>query len=179
MRFWHQLVELLRFRDHQNCGEANVWHVLCRISDPSQAACFHQGLLYLAWCSRRLRPLMRRITSPIATGLTPGHLSRATSRQPLYAIKSSGGIMDVASLLANLATSLHRFVEFCPKAESSLRQSSASRPEGPALPWVHCMLSDKPSTDFVENSGVVGKRAWMLALNAVGLQGWPFRMFVV
>ena len=34
MRFWHQLVELLGFRDHQNCGEANVWHVLCRISGP-------------------------------------------------------------------------------------------------------------------------------------------------
>ena len=40
------------------------------------------------------------------------------------------------SLLANLATNLHRFVEICPKAESSLRQSSASRLEGPALPWV-------------------------------------------
>ena len=106
-----------------------------------------------------MRPVMRRITSPIPIGLTPGHLSRATSRLPLYAIKSSGCIMDVASLLANLATSLRRFVEVCPKAESSLRQSSASRPEGPALPCLHCMLSDKPSTDFVENIGVVGKRA--------------------
>ena len=73
-------------------------------------------MLDLAWCSRRLCEVMRGITSPIPIGLTPGHLSRATSQQPLYAIKSSGGIMDVASLLANLATSLHRFVEVCPKA---------------------------------------------------------------
>ena len=81
-----------------------------------------------------VRLLIRRITSPKPICLTPGHFSRATSRQPLCAIKSSGGNMDVASLLANLATSLHRFVEVCPKAESILRQSSASRPEGAALP---------------------------------------------
>ena len=62
-----------------------------------------------------MRPVIRRVTSPIPIGLTLGHLSRATSRQPLYAIKSSGGIIDVASLLVNLATSLHRFVEVCPK----------------------------------------------------------------
>ena len=52
-----------------------------------------------------MRPVMRRITSPIPIAPTTGRLSRATSRQLLYAIKSSGGIMDVASLLANLATS--------------------------------------------------------------------------
>ena len=40
------------------------------------------------------------------------------------------------------------------------------------------MLSDKPGTNFAENSGVLGKRAWMFALNAVGLQRLPFRMFV-
>ena len=36
------------------------------------------------------------------------------------------------------------------------------------------MLLDKPGTDFVENSGVVGKRVWMFALNPVVLQGLPF-----
>ena len=35
------------------------------------------------------------------------------------------------------------------------------------------MPSDKRRTDFVKNIGVVGKRRWMLALNAVGLQGSP------
>ena len=40
------------------------------------------------------------------------------------------------------------------------------------------MLSDEPVTDFVENSGVVGKRSWMFALNAVGIQGLPFSIFV-
>ena len=40
------------------------------------------------------------------------------------------------------------------------------------------MLSDEPGTNFVENSRVLGKRAWMFALNAVGLQRLPFRMFV-
>ena len=79
-----------------------------------------------------MRPVVRRNTSPIPKGLTPGHLATATSRQPLYAIKFSGGIRDVASLLANLAASLHRFVEVI--LESSLRQSSASRPGGPAMP---------------------------------------------
>ena len=36
MRLWHQLVELLRFRDHQKwrVGEAKVWHVINRISCP-------------------------------------------------------------------------------------------------------------------------------------------------
>ena len=43
---------------------------------------------------------------------------------------------------------------------------------------LHCMLSDKPGTDFDENSGLVGKPAWMFALNPVVLQGLPFRMFV-
>ena len=41
---------------------------------------------------------------------------------------------------------------------------------------LHCMLSDEPGTDFVEDSRVVRKRAWMFALNAVGLQGLTFRM---
>ena len=36
MRSWHQLLELFRFRDHQNSGEAIVGHVLCRISGPGQ-----------------------------------------------------------------------------------------------------------------------------------------------
>ena len=48
MRFWPQLVELLRFRNHQNCGEANVWHVLCRISDAGTAAYFLRGMFDIA-----------------------------------------------------------------------------------------------------------------------------------
>ena len=39
------------------------------------------------------------------------------------------------------------------------------------------MLSDEPGTNFGKNSGVVGKRAWMFALNAVRFQGLPCRMF--
>ena len=39
MRFWHQLVELLRFQDHQICGEANVWHALFRIFGPPRHSC--------------------------------------------------------------------------------------------------------------------------------------------
>ena len=115
-----------------------------------------------------MRPVMRRITSPIPIGLTPGGLSRATSRQPLYEIKSSGVIMDVTSLLANWATSLQRLVEVYLKGESSLRQSSVSRPDGPGNELsLHCTLPDEPGTDFVENSGLVGKREWMFALKAV------------
>ena len=135
MRFWHQLAELLRFRDHQNwrskcmaCSMPHFWpRHSCMFPPRDVRSCLMQSTI--------MRPVMRRIISPIAIGLTPRHLSRATSRQPLYAIKSSGCIMDVASLLANLATSLHRFVEVYPKAESSQRQSSASRLEGPALTW--------------------------------------------
>ena len=40
------------------------------------------------------------------------------------------------------------------------------------------MLLDEPGINFVENSGVVGKCARMFALNAVGLQRLPLRMFV-
>ena len=134
MIFWHQVVGLLRFRDHQiwrsecmACSMPHFWtRHSCMFPPRDVRSCLMQSTI--------MRPVMRCITSPIPIGLTPGHLPRATSRQTLYAIKSSGGIMDVASLLAKLVTSLHRFADVCPKAESSLRESSALRPEGPALP---------------------------------------------
>ena len=135
MSFWHQLVELLFF--------GIVETVAKQMYDMFYAVFLAQAQLHVSTGGCYKLPdavddnawrLMRRITSPIPIDLTTGHFSRATSRQPLCAIKSSGDIMDVACLLANLATSLHRFVEVCLKAESSLRQSSALRPEGPALP---------------------------------------------
>ena len=39
-----------------------------------------------------MRSVMRPITSPMPIGPKPGHLFTTTSRKPLYAIKSSGGI---------------------------------------------------------------------------------------
>ena len=72
--------------------------------------------------------------------------------------------MDVASLLANLATGSWMSARKQKVFYASHRHRD--------------MRSDKPITGFVENSGVVGKRAWMLSLNAVGLQGLPLRMFV-
>ena len=96
MRFWHQLLELLCFRDRQNwrseCMAASMPHFWpknsCIFPPRDVRSCLMQSTI--------MRPVIRRITSPIPIGLTPGYLSRATSRQPLYEIKSSGGIMDVA-----------------------------------------------------------------------------------
>ena len=142
MRFWHQLVEFLRFRDDQNCGEAIVWQYSLSHFWPRRSCMLPpKNVRYCLMQSTIMRPVVRRVTSPIPIGLTPGRLSRATSRQPLCAIKSSGGILEVASFLANVATSLHRIVEVCPKAEKIIRQSSASRPDGPALPWVFIACS--------------------------------------
>ena len=61
-------------------------------------------------------PKMRRTTSPMPIGLTPGHLSNAISRQATNAVRPSGSIYVEHILLHMLAKELQRL------AESSLNE---------------------------------------------------------
>ena len=68
-------------------------------------------------------------TSPSPIGLTPGHLPSRIRRQAMNALSPSWLALVAAS-------AIHKLFEADLKEEQSLLHANASRPEGPAAPWV-------------------------------------------
>ena len=80
----------------------------------------------------------RRMVSPIPIGLTSfAPFSSGTRRPATKVVSASGSTNSVQSRLAKSATvSQSSWLVFCALLEQARRrQSSASRPEGPAAPW--------------------------------------------
>ena len=69
-------------------------------------------------------------------GLTPGHLSRAISLQASRAEMPLGSIYVVQSLLVRSAREWQRSCDADLKEVHNLLQQCASKPEGPAEPFV-------------------------------------------
>ena len=80
--------------------------------------------------------MIRRGTSPIPIGLTPGHLSNGRRRQATKALRASGLTREVQSLRPTAAREEQRSLEADLKEEHRRRQANASRPERPAAPLV-------------------------------------------
>ena len=75
-------------------------------------------------------------TSPTPIGLTPGHLLRGMRRQATNALSPSGLTVVLAMRRPTPASAIHKLLEADLKEEHSLFQAYASRPDGPAAPWV-------------------------------------------
>ena len=80
--------------------------------------------------------MIRRATSPIPIGRTPGHLSSAIRRQATNASMPDGSTKVVQILLATKDNAWHRSVEHDLNDIQRRRKATASRPDGPALPSV-------------------------------------------
>ena len=74
-------------------------------------------------------PMIRRAVSPIPIGRTPGHLSRAISRQEMRADSPLGSTRLVLIRLAVAASASHKSVDAVLKDVQSRLQARASRPE--------------------------------------------------
>ena len=81
-------------------------------------------------------PIIRLAVSPMPIGLTPGRLSKATSRQATNAERLFGSMKEQQSLLAVEAMASQRSVEAYWKDVQRRFHPAASRPEGPAAPSV-------------------------------------------
>ena len=81
-------------------------------------------------------PIIRRKTSPIPTGLTPGFLSNGISLQAVYAFTVSGSMSLVHIFLAAAAIASASWTDLLANCleHSILFHPSASIPEGPAAP---------------------------------------------
>ena len=76
-------------------------------------------------------------TSPTPIGLTPGHLLSGMRREAINALSPSGlTVVLYSNVRLTPASAVHELLEADLKEEQSLFQAYASRPEGPAAPWV-------------------------------------------
>jgi hypothetical protein len=80
-------------------------------------------------------------TSPTPIGRTPGCLLNGIRRLAISGLKLLGSTSDVEIRLATAASEVHRFVEADLNEVHILFQIEASRPEGPADPFVRRALS--------------------------------------
>ena len=83
-------------------------------------------------------PTIRRTTSQIPIGRTPGFLSKGINRQARKASKPCGSTESVQRRRAHLANAEQRSLECRWKPVQIRRQPAASMPDGPAEP---CVLS--------------------------------------
>ena len=79
---------------------------------------------------------IRRGTSPIPIGLTPGDLSKGIRRHATKALRPSGSTREVHNRRPTAARKQHRSLEAALNEEHSLRHAKASSPESPAAPLV-------------------------------------------
>ena len=80
--------------------------------------------------------MIRRGTSPMPIGLTPGHLFNGRRRQAMKALRASELTREVQSLRPTAAREEQRSLEADLNEEHSRRQAKASRPARPAAPLV-------------------------------------------
>ena len=80
--------------------------------------------------------IIHRGTSPTPIGLTPGHLLSGIWREATKAVRPCGFTRLVAIRRPTSARAIQRLLETDLKEEQSLLQASASKPDGPAAPWV-------------------------------------------
>ena len=106
-------------------------------SCPTQS-CEHPATFWMSFrvTLRIALEMSHRNVSPIPTGLTPGHLSRAIKRQAVKADIPSRLTYPEHSFLASPSIELHKSSETLRKEEHILFQSLALRPEGPAEPSI-------------------------------------------
>ena len=81
-------------------------------------------------------PMIRLAVSPTPMGLTPGHLSRAMSRQATKADSPPGSTKHEQIRLAVEARESHRSTDADLNDVHMRFQAAASSPEGPAEPFV-------------------------------------------
>ena len=81
-------------------------------------------------------PMMRRAVSPMPIGLTPGHLSRAMSRQATKADSPLGSTKQEQIRLAMEARASHKSVDADLNEVHMRFHAAASSPEGPAAPSI-------------------------------------------
>ena len=81
-------------------------------------------------------PMIRRTVSPMPIGLTPGHLSRAMSRQATSAANPLGFKKLEHIRLATEAMASHRSLDACLNEVHMRFHAAASSPEGPATPSI-------------------------------------------
>ena len=81
-------------------------------------------------------PTIRRTVSPMPIGLTPGNLSKATSRQATKEDKPRGSTKDVQIRLASKATVSQRSQEADLNEQQRRFHAAASSPDGPAAPSI-------------------------------------------
>ena len=87
-------------------------------------------------------------------GRTPGHLSRAISRQARKLERPLGSTKDVQSRLARRAREWHSSCEALWKEVHNLLQQWASKPEGPAAPLVDKAAVRMAAASILSNTSV-------------------------
>eukprot|EP00117_Sycon_ciliatum_P004424 scpid76622/ scgid8805/ len=121
-------------------------------------------------------PGIRRRTSPMPIGRTPGFLSKGISRQARYASRDAGSTNVVASRRAQVAIASQSSPEAPPNPVHMRLQVSASTPDGPAAP---CVFRATRRTTFPVNDSK-SDRMWSWRQNplnnSVRMGGFRRRM---
>ena len=116
-------------------------------------------------------PMTRRAVLPTPIGRTPGHLSRAISRQATRTDVPFGSTYSEQSLLAVLASDSHRSTDTVLKEVHMCFHAAASRPEGQAAPSIFntVLLINCPSiTSNMTGCGAGGGESGSIRADGLG-----------